>query len=81
MRLLHTRESVHPAKCGNIVCLQEEDPSVKIGKDWTALAVEVSEGHHHKKSIDNESYEIVNVDMEGGIFRGCVSQLGKISED
>ena len=27
---LHTRESEHPAKCGRIVCLQEEYPSVNI---------------------------------------------------
>ena len=31
VRFLHTRESVHPAKCGRVVYLQEEDPYVKIG--------------------------------------------------
>ena len=36
------KESRHPDKCGRILCLQEEDPSVKIGKGWTALAVKVS---------------------------------------
>ena len=31
VRFLHTRESGNPDKCGRILCLQEEDPSVKIG--------------------------------------------------
>ena len=44
--LLHTRESGRPDKCGRIVFLQEEDPSVKIGKGWTALAVDISERDH-----------------------------------
>ena len=51
--LLHTRESRHPVKCRHIVCLQEEDKSTNIGQDWTALAVEVSEGHNHGENIDN----------------------------
>ena len=45
------------------------------------MAVEVSEGHHHKESVDIESYELVNVDMEGGIVRGCGSTFRKTSED
>ena len=81
MRLLHTRESGNPDKCGHIVCLQEEDPSVKIKQDWTSLELEVSDGHSHEESIDNERYELVNVDMEGGIVRGCVSIFRKIFED
>ena len=81
MRLSHTRESGHPAKCGRIVCIQEEDPSANIGQDWNALAVEVSEGHHHEESIDNESYELVNFDMEGGLVRGCGSKVRKTSEN
>ena len=48
-----------------------EGPSIRIGQDLIALVVEVSEGHHHEESIDNESYEIVNFDMEGGLQRGC----------
>ena len=66
-RFLHTIESGHPDKCGFIFCLQEEDSSINIGKDFTALAVEVSEGRHHEEIIDNESYELINVDMEGGL--------------
>ena len=64
VRLSHTRESVHPDKCGCIVCIQEEYTSIKIGQDWNAFAVEVSEGHYREESIDNESYELINVDME-----------------
>ena len=53
VRFTLTRESIHPAKREHIVCLQEEYLPVKIGKDWTTLAVEVSEEHHHKKIIYN----------------------------
>ena len=70
MILTNMRESRHPDKHRHIVCLQEEDPSVKIGQDWTTFVVEASEGHHHEKIIDNESYELVNVDMGGGLVRG-----------
>ena len=45
---MNIRDSRHPTKCGRIVCLQEEDTSVKIGQDWTALVVEVSEGYYHE---------------------------------
>ena len=31
LKFLHMRESVNPAKCRHIVCLQEEDPSINIG--------------------------------------------------
>ena len=51
MRVLHTRESGHTAKCRRIVCIQEEDSSVKIGQDWNSLLAEVSEGHHHEKEL------------------------------
>ena len=43
--------------------------------------MEVSEGHHHEESIYNERYELVNVDMEGGIIRGHGPLFGKIYED
>ena len=56
VRFLHMQESGNPDKSRRIVCLQEEYPSANIGQDWTALAVEVSEGHHHKEGIDNERY-------------------------
>ena len=75
----HTRESKHTDKCGRIVCLQEEDPSVKIGQDCTALEVEVSEGYHHEESIDNERYDLVNVDMESGLVRGYGPSVVKTS--
>ena len=45
------------------------------------MEVEVSEGHHHEESIDNESYELVNFDMEGGLVRGCGSKVRKTSEN
>ena len=78
---LYTRESGHPAKYGRIICIQEEYPSVKIRYYWTSFAVEVSEGHHHEESINNESYGLFNVDTEGGIVRGCRSPFRKISKD
>ena len=40
----------------------------------------MSEGHHHKGNIDNESYELLNVDMKGGIVRGCGPPFEKTSE-
>ena len=79
--LSHTIESGHPDKCGRIVCLQGEDPSVKIGQDWTTLAMEVSGRQHNEENIDTESYELVNVDMEGGIVPGCGSPARNTSED
>ena len=79
MRLSYTREYIHPEKCKSIVSIYEEDLSVNIGQDWTALAVEVSEGHHCKESMNNEGYEIVNIDMEGGLFRECGSPVWKTS--
>ena len=81
MRLSYTREYIHPEKCKSIVSIYEEDLSVNIGQDWTALAVEVSEVHHHEESIDNESYEIVNVYMEVGLVWGCGSPVRKTSEN
>ena len=39
IRFMHMRESRHPDKCERIVCLQEEDTSVKIDQDWTELVV------------------------------------------
>ena len=71
VRFSHARESGHPDKCGRIFCLHEEDPFVKIGQDWTTLAIGFSKGNNHKESIDNEIYELVNVDTEGGIVWGC----------
>ena len=53
---MRTRESINPDNCGHIVCLQEEEPYVNIGQDWTALAVKVSEVYHNEESIDNDSY-------------------------
>ena len=43
--------------------------------------VEVSEGHNHEESIDNEIYELVNVDMEVGLVRGFESSNRKTYED
>ena len=76
-----TKESGYSAKCGRILCLQKEEPSFKNVQDWTALAVEVSEGHCNEEIVDNESYEIVNVDMEGGFVWGCGPPFGLTSED
>ena len=42
--------------------------------------LEVSEGHDHKEGIDDESYELLNVDMEDGIVRGCGSLFRKTAE-
>ena len=78
---LHTRETGHPDKIGCIVCLQEEDPYVNIWQDWTALEVEVREGYHHEEVIYNESYELVNVDIEGGLIEGYGSPFGKTYKD
>ena len=74
------KESGHPDKCGRILCLQEEDPSIKIGQDWTSLAAEVSEGNYHGEIIDNERYELVNVDTEVGLVQGCGRPFKKTSE-
>ena len=52
VRFSYTRESVHSAKCGRIVCLQEEYPSINIGQDWTSLEVEVSKKLLHEETID-----------------------------
>ena len=41
----------------------------------------MSEGHHHKGIIDNERYELLNVDMEGGIVQGCGPPFGKTYGD
>ena len=43
--------------------------------------MEVSEGHCNEEIIDNESYELVNVDMEGGFVWGCGPPFGLTSED
>ena len=43
--------------------------------------MEVSEGHHHEESIDNESYGLVNVNMEGGLVLGCGLPVRKTSEN
>ena len=75
------REYGHPTKCGCIFFLQEEDLSVKIGQYWTALVVEISEEHHHKEIIDNEIYELMNVDMEGRFVRGYGSPVRKTSDN
>ena len=45
------------------------------------MVVEISEGDHHEEIIDNESYEIVNVDIEGGLVWGCGSPFRKTPED
>ena len=42
--------------------------------------MEVSEGNQHEERIDNERYELVNVDMEGGLVWGCGSPFRKTSE-
>ena len=73
-------ESGHPDKCRRIVFRQEEDTSFKIGQDWTALVVEVIEVHHHEESIGNESYELINVDMEGEFEHRCGPPFRKTSE-
>ena len=39
--------------------------------------MEVSEGHHNEEGIDNESYELMNVDMENRIFRDAACHLGR----
>ena len=74
------RQSGHTYNCGRIVYLQEEDPSIKIGQDWTSLAAEVSEGHYHGEIIDNERYNLVNVDTEVGLVQGCGRPFKKTSE-
>ena len=71
VRFSHGRESGHPDKCGRIFCLHEEDPFVKIGQDWTTLAIGFSKGNNHKESIDNEIYELVNFELEIGLVQGC----------
>ena len=75
------RESRYLDKRRRIVFFQEEYPSVKIGHYWTSLVVEVSEGHHHGEIIDNEIYELMNVDMEGGLVQGYGSPVRKTSDN
>ena len=81
MIFTHMRESRYLDKRRRIVFFQEEYPSVKIGHYWTSLVVEVSEGHHHGEIIDNEIYELVNVDVEVRLVRGCGPSFCKTYED
>ena len=71
MRLSHTRESGHSAKCGRIVCLQEEYPSINIGQDWTTFDVGVSKKLLHEEIIDHYRCELVNVYMKGRLIQVC----------
>ena len=43
--------------------------------------MEAIERNQQEESIDNERYELVNVDMKGGLVRGRGPQLRKTHED
>ena len=42
--------------------------------------MDVSEGRHYEKYINNESYEVMNVDMEVRIVQGHGMPFGKTLE-
>ena len=57
---------------------------ISICQDWVGLDFlggGISEVHHHEESIDNDSYEIMNADMEGGLVQGCVLSVRKTYEN
>ena len=61
--LARAREVRHPAQGGGIVGFQEEYPSILVGDEGMSVIVVVFEGEHHEESIDNDSYELVDVDV------------------